>query len=84
MFHLSRAHAGQRVTVTRAGKLFRFKVVHKVTMSRERNLPHRFFATTGPHRLVLISCTGKVVFPNGHFHYTRYMVVIAKPVRHRR
>ena len=84
MFHLNRAQLGQRITVTRAGKLFRFEVAHKATLDRRRNLPHRFFATTGPHRLVLISCTDKVVFPNGHFHYTRYMLVVAKPVHRRR
>jgi sortase (surface protein transpeptidase) len=77
MFHLSQARAGDRITVDKSGKPHRFKVVDTATFRRGHKLPHRYFVTTGAHRLVLISCTGKVVFPNGHFHYTRYIVVVA-------
>jgi hypothetical protein len=81
MFHLNRARAGQQITVTAGGKAYRFKVVGKATFDRRSKLPHRYFTTTGQHRLVLISCTGRVVFPNGHFHYTRYAVVVADQMR---
>ena len=47
------------------------------TLDRNQRLPQRHFSTTGPHRLVLISCTGRVVHPNGHFHYTKYLIVTA-------
>ncbi len=47
-------------------------------------LPHRYFVTTGGHRLVLISCTDRVVYHNGHFHYTRYIVVVANEILHHR
>lgn len=84
MFNLRRAHAGQRITVTQAGERHRFKVVEKTTLDKRQKLPDRFFATTGKHRLVLISCTDRVVTSGGHFHYTRYIVVVAKQVhRHR-
>ena len=81
LFHLSRAHAGQQVTVTRAGTRHRFTVVRKATFDRRHPIPHRYFVTTGRHRLVLITCTAKVVRPNGRFHYTRYVVVVANEVR---
>lgn len=81
---LNQAQAGQQVTVHRAGKIYRYKVVRKATFDRRREIPHRYFATTGPHRLVLVSCTAKVVFANGRFHYTHSLVVVAKPVQHRR
>ena len=80
MFRLKRAHAGQLIMVIRGGKLYQFKVVSTATFDRRHPLPHRYFTTTGRHRLALISCTTKVVFPNGHFHYTRYLVVLAKQV----
>jgi trimeric autotransporter adhesin len=77
MFHLNRARAGQLITVTRGGKRYQFKVVSTATFDRRDKLPHRYFTTTGRHRLALVSCTAKVVFPNGHFHYTRYLVILA-------
>ena len=82
LFRLRKAHAGDRITVNQAGKRHQFKVVSTATFDRRDKLPHRYFVTTGRHRLVLISCTGKVVFPNGRFHYTRYIVVVANQVRH--
>ena len=81
LFHLSRAHAGQQVTVIQAGTRHQFMVVRKATFDRRDQLPDRYFVTTGRHRLVLISCTAKVVAPNGQFHYTRYIVVVANRVR---
>ena len=81
LFHLSRAHAGQQVTVIQAGTRHQFMVVRKATFDRRDQLPDRYFVTTGRHRLVLISCTAKVVAPNGQFHYTRYIVVVANQVR---
>ena len=80
MFHLSKAQTGQAVAVTRAGTRYRYEVVSKATYDRGQKLPQRYFATTSPHHLVLISCTGRVVHPNGRFHYTRYLVVVARPV----
>ena len=80
MFHLEGAQVGQPVTVTKAGSRHRFKVVSKATYGRRHKLPQRYFATTGPHHLVLISCTGRVVHPDGRFHYTRYLVVVAEAV----
>ncbi len=80
MFRLNRAHAGQPITVVQGGKRYQFEVVSTATFDRRDQLPHRYFATTGKHRLALVSCTAKVVHPNGHFHYTRYLVVLAKQV----
>lgn len=81
LFRLEAAHAGQPIRVVKGAKTYRFKVVRKATFPRGHRLPQRYFRTTGRHRLALISCTAKVVYPNGHFHYTRYVVVIAKQVR---
>jgi hypothetical protein len=81
LYHLSRAQHGQRVAITQAGHTYRFKVVASATFPRDQTLPRRYFTTEDRHRLVLISCTGRVVFPNGHFHYTRYQVVVANQIR---
>ena len=78
LYRLHRAHRGQLVTITRGGTAYRYRVTGKATFDRGRQLPHKYFATTGARRLVLISCTGRVVYPNGHFHYTKYRVVVAK------
>ena len=78
MYRLDQAQRGQLVTVTRQGTTYRYKVTGTATSDRDRRLPQKYFTTTGPHRLVLISCTGRVVYPNGHFHYTKYQVVVAK------
>lgn len=77
LYLLDRAHRGERVTVTTGGASYRFTVSATATFLRGHRLPQRYFATAGRHRLVLISCTGKVVYPDGHFHYTRYQVVVA-------
>ena len=84
MWGLRRAQRGQVVAVTSAGKTYRYRVTSTSTYPRTRKLPHRFFQTTGAHRLVLISCTNRVRYANGHFHYTKYQVVVAEPVRGRR
>ncbi|WP_182526811.1 DUF7507 domain-containing protein [Nocardioides dongkuii] len=81
---LSQAHRGQAVEVVSGRQQVRFSVVQKASFPRNARLPRRFFRTTGPHRLVLISCTDRVVYPNGRFHYTRYQVVVAKQVPPRR
>jgi hypothetical protein len=80
MVHLSHAKKGQVVTVKVGGQTFRYRVASTFVASRGHVLPHRFFATTGRPRLVLVSCTDRVVFPNGHFHYTDYQVVVANLV----
>ncbi|MBB3044534.1 DUF7507 domain-containing protein [Nocardioides soli] len=83
---LSQARLGQPVDVASLGKVHRFKVVSKASFARTTGIPARYFSTTGPHRLLLVTCTDRVVYPNGHFHYTRYQVVVAKavPRRHHR
>jgi hypothetical protein len=58
-----------------------FRVTGAKTYNRRSRLPQRYFTTTGRHRLMLVSCTNRVVYPNGHFHYTRYLVVIAREIR---
>ncbi|MBC9735092.1 DUF5979 domain-containing protein [Nocardioides marmotae] len=80
LWGLSRAKKGQVVTVSRRGTTHRYQVSSTARFQRTGRLPHRFFTTTGAHRLVLISCTGRVVYANGHFHYTKYQVVVATPV----
>jgi uncharacterized repeat protein (TIGR01451 family) len=83
MYRLSRAKRGQLITVTVQGRKQRFKVTGTATYVRGRRLPQRYFATTGRHRLVLISCTDRIITAGGHFHYARYQVVVATQVRSR-
>ena len=84
LYRLSRAHSGQQIAVAGGGTPRQFKVVSKTTFDRRHKLPQRYFATTGRHRLVLISCTNRVVYHNRHFHYTRYIVVVANEIHHHR
>ncbi|MCD4535005.1 DUF5979 domain-containing protein [Nocardioides sp. cx-169] len=84
LWGLSRAKVGQVVTVVKNGTTHRYKVSSTARFERTRRLPQRFFTTTGTHRLVLISCTDRVVYDNGRFHYTKYQVVVAKPVGRQR
>ena len=84
LWHLRNAHAGQIVTITNGARIHRFKVTATATYSRSTRLPQKYFSTTGRHRLVLISCTDRVVHADGRFHYTRYQVVMAKEMAPRR
>jgi len=79
---LTKAKRGQIVKVSQGGHTYRFKVTSIRTYTRAHNghPPASAFSTTGKHALVLISCAAKVVYPNGHFHYTRNVVVTATPV----
>jgi len=78
---LSRARAGQRVTVVRGGVRHVYRIVSTATFLRGQALPQRDVTTTGRPRLVLVSCTDEVVRPDGHFHYQRFVVVVAREVR---
>ncbi|MBC9734132.1 lectin-like domain-containing protein [Nocardioides marmotae] len=84
MWGLRRAERGQVVTVASGGRTYRYRVVRTATYERTRRLPRRFFSTTGSHRLVLISCSDRVVNASGRFHYTKSKVVVAVPVRARK
>lgn len=68
------------MTVRSAGKTYRYEVIENRGYDRNRKLPARFFRTTGAHRLVLISCSDRIVYRDGRFHYTKSRVVVAKPV----
>jgi uncharacterized repeat protein (TIGR01451 family) len=79
---LPRAHRGDIVKVhDGSGTVHRYKVISKKTYLRSKPLPHSLFSTTGRARLILVSCTRKVRYPDGHFHYTRNLVVTAIPLR---
>ena len=80
-YYLTRAKRDDVITyITAQGRRLRFKVTTTATYPRSGRLPANLFRTTGPHRLVLISCTDEKISPNGHFHYTRNIVVIATPI----
>jgi hypothetical protein len=74
---LRNAAKGQIVTLDG----HRFKVRSVSSYPRSTSLPRSLFSTTGAHRLVLITCTGRESLPGGHFHYTRNLVVVATPIR---
>ncbi|WP_325573706.1 class F sortase [Nocardioides sp.] len=77
LWNLRDAARGQVVTLD--GHRFRVRSVSSYL--RSKPLPRSLFATTGAHRLVLITCTGRESLPGGHFHYTRNLVVVATPIR---
>ncbi|UUW91306.1 VaFE repeat-containing surface-anchored protein [Pimelobacter simplex] len=77
---LSKIRKGKVVTVVQGGKTLRYRVTGIERFSRTKKLPARFFSTTGAHRLVLISCTGRTTTPGGGFHYRQNVVVTAVPI----
>ncbi|HTW13948.1 MAG TPA: sortase [Nocardioides sp.] len=81
LWNLQRAERGQIVSVKVGKRLHRYRITDTASYPRTGRLPQRYFATTGRPRLVLISCTDRVVHPNGRFHYTRYQVVVARALR---
>lgn len=77
LWKLRGARKGQVVTLD--GHRFRVRSVSSYL--RSKPLPRSLFSTTGAHRLVLITCTGRESLPGGHFHYTRNLVVVATPIK---
>ncbi|WP_436697673.1 VaFE repeat-containing surface-anchored protein [Nocardioides sp. BYT-33-1] len=77
---LTKIRKGKVVTVRQGGKKLRYRVTSIERFSRKSTLPDRFFSTTGEHKLVLISCAGKVTTSGGGFHYRQNVVVTAVPL----
>lgn len=79
---LRKARVGQVVRVRDAdGKVQKYRISSRSEHLRSQRLPRRLFNTAGQHRLALVTCTDKVTYPGGGFHYTKNLVVIAKPIR---
>ncbi len=81
LWRLSAVKRGQIITVKEGGKTVRYKVGAVKKFSRKQRLPQRLFRTTGAHRLVLISCSGRVTTAGGGFHYAQNVVVTAKKLK---
>ncbi len=79
-FHALRGvRVGAQVrTADSAGKVQRWRVVRVRAIDRRR-LPRSIFAQGVPRRLVLITCTDRVRYPGGGFHYRKNLVVEAVP-----
>lgn len=79
---LSRAKIGQVVKVRGAdGKVQRYRIAKVHSQKRAKGFAGGLVSTTGRARLTLVTCTGKITYPNGHFHYTKNLVVVAYPIR---
>ncbi|WP_377320230.1 sortase domain-bontaining protein [Pimelobacter simplex] len=78
---LRKAKVGQVVTVRGAdGKVQRYRITKVYTQKRTKGFTGAPVSTTGAHQLTLVTCTGKVSYRNGRFHYTKNQVVIATPI----
>jgi hypothetical protein len=77
---LVRLRPGARVRVRTGARTYLFRAVRVRSYPKAR-LPRGVFSQSGPHRLVLITCSHKVTYPNGAFHYAQNLVVIARPLR---
>ncbi|MBM7516701.1 Ig-like domain-containing protein [Nocardioides nitrophenolicus] len=78
---LRRARPGQVVVVKTAdGSVRRYRIETVTTQPRTKGLTGATTSTTGEHRLTLVTCTGRVTYPNGRFHYTKNLVVTAVPI----
>lgn len=76
LWRLKNARRGQTINVGRQS----YRISKVYTRPRSEDLAKDLFATTGAHRLVLVTCTGKRTNPDGTFHYTKRLIVIAKHV----
>ena len=72
---------GAKLHLTLNGTRHTFKVTGKATYRRGKALPADIFATTGPFRLRIVTCTNKQTYANGTYHYRDNLVVTAVPVR---
>lgn len=78
---LRQARKGQLVKVRGAdGTVRTYRITSVTTQPRGRGLTGAGVATTGAHRLTLVTCTGRVTYRNGRFHYTKNLVVTAVPI----
>ncbi|WP_436697871.1 Ig-like domain-containing protein [Nocardioides sp. BYT-33-1] len=78
---LRKARPGQVITVrTAGGDLQRYRIKTITTQPRTRGLTGTATSTTGEHQLTLVTCTGRVTYRNGNFHYTKNLVVTAVPL----
>ncbi|WGX97605.1 Ig-like domain-containing protein [Nocardioides sp. L-11A] len=78
---LRNARPGQIVTVRTAdGTRLRYRIQSVTTQPRAKGLTGTATSTTGGHQLTLVTCTGRVTYRNGNFHYTKNLVVTATPI----
>lgn len=80
LWNLKKVRKGQVLTYWSGGKVYRYKVTGVQRYSRDNDLPAHLFRTGGAPRLVVISCSDKVI-ENGRWHYVNNLVVTAKPIR---
>ncbi|WGX97603.1 Ig-like domain-containing protein [Nocardioides sp. L-11A] len=78
---LRRARPGQVITVrTATGAAQRYRIATITTQPRAKGLGGATVSTAGEHQLTLVTCTGRVTYRNGRFHYTKNLVVTATPI----
>jgi len=75
---LERVSVGDRVVLSRHGARRVLEVVSKRSYPRSQPLPAGLFDLTAGFRVVLVTCTHKVVRPDGSWHYTDNLVVVAR------
>jgi len=78
---LAQVTRGSRVALSRNGVRRVLEVVSTRSYPRNEPLPASLFDPTSAFRLVLVTCTHKVTRPDGSWHYTDNLVVIAHDVR---
>ncbi|WGX97230.1 sortase domain-bontaining protein [Nocardioides sp. L-11A] len=78
---LRKAKKGQVVTVRASdGTVQKYRIDRVYTQPRKKGFSGAEVSTTGEHQLTLVTCTGKVSYANGRFHYTKNLVVVATPI----
>ncbi|MFT4262093.1 MAG: class F sortase [Nocardioides sp.] len=76
---LQRARRGQVIELTPpAGRTSRWRITRIRAVDRTK-LPRGIFAQDLERRLILVTCTDKVTYANGAFHYTKNLIVYAEP-----
>jgi hypothetical protein len=80
-FDLKKAKKGQTVELTdKSGVVRTYKVVKTKRYLRSKLLPKKLFSMTSKARVQLVTCTDKVTYGNGRFHYRKNLVVTLVPV----
>jgi len=78
LFHLTDLVAGDPISVTTAtGLVVHYRVTGRRVFDKHQGLPADLFVTTGPPRLVLITCGGP--FDSAARSYLDNIVILASP-----
>lgn len=74
---LRKVSVGDKIKTVQGSEVITWVVTSQATYSRDKALPSALFDHKGPVELRLVTCTNKITYPDGSFHYRDNLVVSA-------